>query len=176
MNSISVLEDLLYKHNDLRGCLNALGVINHDRQIESRNHLEFKNILRYFEKDDFLIVSIVNIIQVTYIISPENVRRKTKPVIKILGYNADINFMSKNLIIQDMNSILNLKDFLPPAFTRKIIYIPNFKNMDDSFVFSEFRPNIWTLDDPMILPVTNFNECGGLTIISELMNNFVNGE
>lgn len=175
MDTIKLVESLIYKNPDIRKVMMALNIVNIDRKISPTNHSEFNNILKNFENPK--IISCVGMIQLTVLIEPKKINR-TYPTIFINGYNSEIKNVGKTFLIKELNKYMNIKDFLPPAFIRKIIYIDNYKKKDnnnnenkiDGVVFSEYSKNLWTLGNPLDFEINNSLKTTPREILSEILN------
>lgn len=169
MNTLKIVESLIYKNPNIRKALMALNIINRDRIISPNNHLEFNNILKNFNNPK--IISCVGIIQLTIIIESKKINR-TYPTIFINGYNSEIKNVGKTYLIKELNRFMNVKDFLPQPLIRKIIYINNFSNDDnlEGVVFSEYSKNLWTLEDPLNFNIESSLKTTPKEILTEILN------
>lgn len=189
METVDIIEGILFKIPSIKIALSSLGFFYNGRTISATNRPEFNNILSNFNSPK--IISVVSITQLTMIIEPIFLDRKI-PVIIINGDSCEIKTMSKTLIQSTLYSHLNIKDFLPKPFVKKIIYISDYglkstnnnkcdiNNLIDykeevlsGVVFSEYTSGVWTIDDPLSLPVNNTQKIWPNAILFELMNDLL---
>lgn len=176
LDTKDIIESLIYRMPEIRKAFTGLGILSLERKISSINHPEFSNILKDFKKEHIKIISIVGLIQTTFIIEPIKVGR-LYPTIIISGNSTEITNLSKTGLLSTISKYLNIRDYLPAPFCRKIIYIENFLNVDintndiylEGVVFSELRTNYWTIDDPLKLPTTSVQKISGRAIINEII-------
>lgn len=190
MKTKEIIEHLLFKNNNLRFFFQALGIISYERKFTGVEHPEFENILKDFETDNannynLSIFSIANIIQTTYIIS-NHLKNRKYPIIKIQGYKTEILELSKTGILSEFYSCMRIKDFLPDSLVKKIIYFKDLniedtsnignikKALNKGLVFSEFRKNQWTIEDPLEIEIQNSNNCTYKDIFYEILEDFKN--
>ena len=160
MKTKDVLETLIYNIPDLYAPMQILDIINKDRIISVKNHKEIENliapIIDYYVKDTVnnkpIIISAYSMTGVTYIVSKEQ-RRKKHLCVMIYGPDTYIEWKSKSKILEDINAFMNLKDFMPNSFIRKIVYIKDYLinksgTSSDGIVFSEYSGGYWTIGDP----------------------------
>lgn len=170
METRELVEALIYKFPDLRKAFIGLNIINLERKVSASSHPEFKNILKQFKNPK--IISVVGLTQITALIEPTK-NGRTYPIILINGNNTSIEDLSKTRISEILFQHLRWKDYLPAPFVKKIIYISDYKKSLKGMVFSEFRPNQWTIDDPLKLPITSFRKVGGKVIINEVLQDIL---
>lgn len=169
MNTIEVCEHLLYKIPNLRESFYALSIIDDNRNIAPIEHKEFENILNYFNNPK--IISIFSLVQITLLIEPIKINRKI-PVLLINGIFCSRNLFSKTYIHNLILKYLNIKDFLPASLVKKIIYIKDFNTMD-GIIFSEYLKSIWTIDDPLQLPVKNYLKTNPKIIVDKILDDII---
>ena len=81
---------------------------------------------------------------------------------------------------------MRIKDFLPDSLVKKIIYFKDLniedtsninnikKALNKGLVFSEFRKNQWTIEDPLEIEIQNSNNCTYKDIFYEILEDFKN--
>lgn len=178
MKTKDVVEHLLFSDKHYSSLFNLIGVIDKNRMWGSSKHIELNNVLSNFESSNLEFVKVVmvcGIIQkiVIFDSNPDNRIKRCLPCIVIQGHESSIENWSKTKALTEFNSVLNLKDFLPKPFSRKIIYISNLKKIKP-IVFSEYTKNEWTLEDPMILATNkNTSKMSPKIIIKNILNDFI---
>lgn len=177
METKEIVEALLYKMPELRVSLQNLNIITYQRPWNAAERPEFKNILKDFNNTG--IISIIGIVPVTYIIDKTPRSDNTFPVLVIEGYHSYVRYWSMNYIPGEMNEKINIKDFLPEPFHRKIIYIkdynysPTKSSNPIGIVFSEYSKNKWTTEDPMSLPIKNSRKSGSSLILNAVVRDLL---
>lgn len=169
MKTKDVIEALIYRHPDFRSVLQIMNVIGIERKISSSEHPELNNVLKNF--NNCSVVSTISSIQTIFIVDTSAGTVK-HPVIKIEGWNSEILSISKTGISAALNAGINIRDFLPQPFHRKVIYIPDF-NLSKGIVFSEYTKNVWTTGDPMVIPAENKLKAGAREIIDNVVLDLV---
>ena len=171
MESMELVEALIYKIPNLRKAFMGLDIMNLERKVSASPHPEFKNVLKPFVNPK--IVSIVGLTQLTALIEPTK-NGRTYPVILINGHSSSIVEFSKTKISDTLFHHLKWKDYLPAPFVKKVIYINNYDEKLTGMVFSEYAPNKWTIDDPLQLPIRSKQKVGGKVIINEILMDILN--
>lgn len=168
MNTLELVEALLYKIPDIRNAFMSLNVMNLERKISASEHPEFRNIIKPFTKPK--IISVVGLTQITLLVEPTDSYR-VHPTIVINGHRSDILELSKTRMVDMLHRHLKLRDYLPEPFVKKIIYIDQYgSNGLKGVVFSEFGLNRWTVDDPLQLPIVSQQKIGGKDILKEVLS------
>lgn len=168
METKLILSSLIFNNKIYYEYLRALNIINENRMISSINRPEYNNILSsFYNTNDIFIISIINYIQSTYIIN-KNFKNRKLEFIKIIGENCEIGKKSKGTLIYEMHNMLNLKDFLPQSFCKKIIYF-NIQNKEE-YCFSEFEKNKWTLEDPLNIEINNYQKTTSKIILTNIFS------
>ena len=171
METQLLIEALTFKYPEIRKPLLCLNILSEKRNFSPTYRPEFDNILNNF--NEIKIVSVIGIIQVTAIIGLRSPIKKY-PIILIKGNNSEYHKMTKTMISSLLIKFCSIKDFLPQPFVKKIIYIENFNdNKCEGLVFSEFLKNKWTLEDPLKVPITNYNSCGCGLIIRQIIEDIL---
>lgn len=170
MNTIDLVESLLFKNPKMRKAFIGLNIISLERKISTNEHSEFKNILIPFNNPK--IISIFGITQLTAIIEPTK-NGRTYSIILINGYKSEILECSKTKINDILYKHLKLKDYLPEPLFKKIVYIKDFDCNLKGIVFSEYSNNMWTIDDPLKLPITSKQKISGKIIIKEILSDIL---
>lgn len=165
MNTIEICEHLLFKIPKIRNALFSLNIISNERNIAPVEHNEFNNIISDFENPR--IISAIGIVCLTIIIEPKIISRKYNIII-INGYSSEKMILSKTGICDLIYRTLNIRDFLPMPLTKKIIYISDFSKME-GVIFSEYSKNLWTINDPMLLPSKNTMKTNVKNIIDKIV-------
>lgn len=171
MNTIELCEALLYKIPDIRKAFIGLNIMNLERKISASEHPEFKNILKPFNNPK--VISVVGLTHLTAIVEPIR-DGKVYHTILIQGKNAEITAFGKTKMINILFQHLKLKDFLPPPLVKKIIFIDSYKDKLLGLVFSEYRNGMWTIDDPLQIPLTSCSKMSGKVILNEVISEMLN--
>lgn len=166
MDTIELIECLLYKIPNIRNAFLGLNIMSLERKISASEHSEFLNLIKPFNNPK--IISIIGLISTTMIIEPVK-NGKTYPVIIINGYKSEILDISKTKIYNTLYNQLSLKDYLPEPFVKKIIYIHSYSKELKGVIFSEYCKNMWTINSPLELPITSFQKISGKNIINEII-------
>lgn len=166
MDTIELVEALLYKIPSIRLAFLGLNIMSLERKISASEHKEFLNIIKPFNNPK--IISVVGLIHTTMIIEPIK-NGKTYSVILINGYKSEIIEISKTKIYDILYKKLSLKDYLPEPFVKKIIYINSYSTELMGIVFSEYSKNMWTIDSPLKLPITSSQKISGKNILNEII-------
>ena len=170
MDTIELMESLLYKIPSIREAFLGLNIMSLERKISASEHKEFLNIIKPFNNPK--IISVIGLVQTTMLI--ENVKHgKTYSVVLINGYKSEILDLSKTKIYDILYKQLSLKDYLPEPFVKKIIYIDDYSKELIGVVFSEYSKNMWTIDSPLELPITSSQKVSGKNIINEIIINLL---
>lgn len=165
-----VLGKLMYNHPNFRSPFTILGILTKDRMISPKDRSELDNLLSVFDTNA-KIISVFGQVQLTMIIQPEMKGKRQIPVILIRGIHCTITEMSKTAIIDELKETLNLKDYIPDAFVKKIIYIDSFDNTDTyGMIFSEYTRNKWTMGDPFEVGTKALIKTTGLKLIQGLVD------
>ncbi len=168
MDTLDVVEALIWRNAKLRKVFITLDVINERRVITPQEHREFSNLLADFQSP--IIIDVVGLTECIAIIEPKRVNR-TFPTVIIEGHECKIGSYSRSALMSILRSSINGKDFLPPPLTRKIIYIDKYDSSVDGVVFSEVGRNLWTLDpDPLSLNLKTSANCTSGIILSQLLD------
>lgn len=167
-----VLEKLMFDHPDFRHPFQILGILDKNRMISPKDRSELNNLLSVFN-EKAKIISVFGQVQLTAIIQPELKTRNKLPVIFIRGIHCSVLEISKTKLAYELRSTLNLKDYIPDAFVKKVIYIDSFNQSGDVYgeIFSEYLKNKWTLDDPFKVGVKALIPTTGTKLITNLVNN-----
>ena len=151
-----------------------------NRVINANRHQELDSLLDEFIDDEiiqnpskikFIVVS--GNITVTAIIPMKEGTGKSRlhPIMYIMGNLTRIERQSWTLISSELVSYLQIKDFLPPPFCKKIVYIRDWgENFMKGAAFSEVGRNVWTIDDPTKLPIKNTMKCTARIIIANIIS------
>lgn len=171
MKTNLIVETLLYNCPSIRRVFLNLNIMSLERKISAREHKEYNHLLENFkDSKNIKIISVVGIVQTTMLISLEKTSR-VHDVIIIRGNDSEVTQMGKTKITRDLIINLYWKDFLPEPFVKKIIYIDEFNSLETKgIVFSEVEKNIWTVDDPMNVEITNSRKISGKAIIKEIVD------
>lgn len=165
-----VLGKLMYDHPNFRSPFTVLGILTKDRMISPKDRSELDNLLSVFDSNA-KIISVFGQVQLTIIIQPVMRGKRQIPVILIRGIHCTITEMSKTAIIAELKETLNLKDYIPDAFVKKIIFIDSFDEKDTyGFVLSEYMKNKWTLGDPFEVGTKALIETTGLKLIQGIVD------
>lgn len=168
MDTLDVIEALVWKKPSLRKVFIALDIINETRLITPKEHKEFSNLLVDFKNP--IIIDVVGLTECIAIIEPKRINR-TFPTIIIEGYHCKISSFSKTALISLLRSSINNKDFLPPPLIRKIIYINDYEKSVNGAVFSEVGKNLWTIDaDPLSLDLKTSANYTAVMILNQLLD------
>ena len=167
MNTIDVLQQLIFQNNDLKKVFECFGIISNKNQISVNERPEFKNLLKPFINPK--IVAIYGYIEIIALICPIPSDRKYFTLF-IQGNECKILKISKNKIVDELFKFISLKDFLPSPLLRKIVFINNYQKYVDGIIFSEIYNNIWTLDnDPLSIKIDTKKRCGAKVILTEVI-------
>ena len=155
-----VLGKLMYDNPDFRTPFTVLGILTKNRMISPKDRSELSNLLSVFDH-----------VQLTMIIQPIMKGKRQIPVILVRGIHCTITEMSKTAIVAELKETLNLKDYIPDAFVKKIIYIDHFDNQNAyGEIISEYTRNRWTLGDPFEVGTKALITTTGLKIIQGLVD------
>lgn len=168
MDTIEILETLVFKIPKLRKVFIELDVINQSRNISPKDRKEFKNLLKDFNNPK--IIDVIGLTEVIMIIEPIKIG-KQYPVIIFEGYQCKIIKLSKSSIISYLRSSISIKDFLPDPLVRKIVYISDYEKDVNGLIFSEYQKGFWTIDkNPLSLNVDTSQKCSIYNILIEILN------
>ena len=170
MKTELIISSLIFKNKKYSEYFRALNILTNSRQVSSTNRPEYNNILEPFNDiENVVIVSAINFIQSTYIIN-KTLKNRKLDIIKISGNNCVFLKLSKGGLISEINSSINIKDFLPESFCKKIIYF-NLEDENKTYCFSEFEKNKWTLEDPLNIEINNYQKTTSRVILTNIINN-----
>jgi hypothetical protein len=156
MQTEDVVSSFIYKDPSMRFAFEALDIVCPERPWTGKEHPELNNQLRWFIKPK--IITSIGILESTFIIQPNKVpnKRGLWAVITIEGNYTRFDYLSKDVLYRTILRKLNIHDFVPASFSRKIVYINEYKPGENNIggvvsgvVFSEYNVNRWTLDDPL---------------------------
>lgn len=165
-----VLGKLMYDNPNFRTPFTILGILTKNRMISPKDRSELSNLLSVFDSNA-KIISVFGQVQLTMIIQPTMKGKRQIPVILVRGIHCTITEMSKTAIVAELKETLNLKDYIPDAFVKKIIYIDHFDNQNAyGEIISEYTRNRWTLGDPFEVGTKALITTTGLKIIQGLVD------
>ena len=121
-----IAEAFVWQRQDIATPLRALNVISIDenRTITPSEHMELSGILQDFDFSHLNMLTVVGNICVTAVISCpiDSKKWKSRPVWYIIGKQSRIERHSWGTISIEMTRYLNMREFIPEPFCRKIMY------------------------------------------------------
>lgn len=167
METKDIIEALTYKIPDIRRPLQSLNIINDKRPISPTDRPEFDNSLIDFKRPK--IICSIGILQTVFIVEPNLVNRRF-PTIIISGKTSRITSISRSGLYERISQYMNISDFIPLPFSRKIILIDEYKDENIGMVISEHIRNNWTKEDPRSLPIENSFKSGCKGVIKTVVD------
>lgn len=179
-DTFDILGLMLYKIPKLHILLQYLNIVSPEdgRFISTNNSIELSPLISDFVTEDILsdpnkiktIVVVGHLFTIALIpMEKGEGNKRIHPIMYITGENIRIEQQSWSLINSELNDLINIKDFLPNPFCRKIIYISSWTQELKGVMFSEVGMNIWTINDPTDLPLKNTMKSGSKEIIRNIL-------
>lgn len=179
-NTSPVLEYMMEKYPKLHIAFRYLNIISvrEGRFMSANCHRELDPLLGMFNRD-ISLVSVVGNFMVTALIEIPDKCDKSRihPIIYVIGDQCRVERHSWSLMVDELNSYINLNEFLPDPFCRKVIYLKNWDDINiDGFALSEVGKGLWTISDPMKLPLKNCSKTGTKEIINSIILDIKEGQ
>lgn len=138
MQTKPIVESLLFYSDHpeyIRESLRLARVINRtDRNWHAKEHPEFRVHLSHFTSPSILVT--IGLIISVFVITQSPNNKRVLDVVVIQGKHSVISEMSRTKLILEANASLSIKDYMPVASLKQIIWIP-FKEKEHLQVSSE---------------------------------------
>lgn len=177
-STCDIIESMLFHDSLLHIPLRHLNIISiaEGRSFSAVCHPELDGIISKFfpeNNNGLRIITVIGTISVTAIIPIESggIKQRLHNVLYIIGKSSRIEQQSWSLIIRELNSYLNFTEFMPESFCKKIVYFESWnENSVNGMLFSEVGKNLWSIGDPMKLPLQQTLKTTAIEIITQILS------
>lgn len=195
MQTKPIVESLLFYSDHpeyMRESLRLARVINGtDRNWHAKEHPELRIHLSHFTRPSILVT--IGLIISVFVITQNPNNKRVLDVVIIQGKHSVISEMSRTKLVLEASSSLNIKDYMPVASLKQIIWIPfkekehvqiSSESVDEAILNSAYEPGVhpeaivftesirgeWMLDIDISSPDPQYST---KTTQREILNNIV---
>mgnify|MGYP000965346183 CR=1 FL=1 len=180
-DTLDIMEQMLYLDHSLHVPFRHLDIISaaEGRFVSAARHPELEGLLEPFAEQvrdpevcSLRMVTVVGNISVTAVIPVKKGGGKARlhHVWYLIGNSSRLEQQSWSYMSAELFDYINFAEFLPEPFCRKIVYFEEWKDSKVlGVVFSEVGKNLWTVGNPMSLPLTQVTSTSAKQIINNII-------